>query len=192
MKNIERSTFWKKQWQTPKSLIIKSDRLISYLWLLYVTFNQFNQYSGSLIFTHYILKLKQLKYELKIKEHDTLCSSGLYKGLLIELLICSLFDPPNVNSIFSGKMLGGHYTYSLDDMMVVIAFAKCYVVIRLYYHYTKWNTRYVQALAKKHNVTSTYLFPFKCELKYRPFQFLVSMTFVTVTIVSVIMRVVEM
>ena len=116
----------------------------------------------------------------------------MYKGLLVELAICSLFDPPNVNSIFSGKMLGGHYSYSLDDMMVVIAFAKCYVVIRLYYHYSKWNTNKVQVMAKKHNVTGLFLFPFKCELKYRPFSFLLWVTLATVTFVSIIIRVVEM
>lgn len=133
-----------------------------------------------------------MKCEFKAKDHDNMCSSGLYKGLLVELVICSLFDPPYVNSIFNGKMLGGKYSYSLDDMMVVIAFAKCYVVIRLYYHYSKWNTNKVQAMAKKHNVTGMYLFPFKCELKYRPFSFLLCVTFATVTFVSIIMRVVEM
>ena len=127
-----------------------------------------------------------------MKDYDTIISSGLYKGLLVELAICVLFDPPHLNSIFAGKMLGGHYTYSLDDMMVVISFAKCYLLIRLYYTYSKWNTNEVQVMAKKHNVTSNYLFPFKCELKYRPFQFLLLVSIATVTFVSIIMRVVEM
>ena len=80
---------------------------------------------------------------MKAKSHDGLWSSGLFKGLTLELLVCSLFAPPNVNAIFSGKMLGGTYTYSLDDMMVVVAMAKCYVVLRLYYHYSKWNTKQI-------------------------------------------------
>jgi hypothetical protein len=107
-------------------------------------------------------------------------------------LFCSIFDPPNVNSIFSGKMLGGRYTYTLDDMMVVIAFAKCYLLLRLYYHFSKWNTIQVQAMAKNLNVTNTVIFPFKCELKYRPFSFLLWVTFATVLFVAVVIRVVEM
>lgn len=145
-----------------------------------------------MIVAHYFLELNRLKCELKVKDHDTLFSSGLYRRLLVELAICILFDPPNVNSIFSGKMLGGRYTYSLDDMMVVISFVKCYVVVKLYYHYSKWNTNKVKMLAKKHNISSLWLFPFKCELKYRPFSFLLCVTFSTVTFVAIIMRVVEL
>lgn len=97
-----------------------------------------------------------------------------------------------MNSIFTGKMLGGRYTYSLDDMMVVLSFAKCYLLIRLYYNYSKWTSNEVQGMARKHNVTGMYLFPFKCELKYRPFQFLLLVSIATVTFVSIIIRVVEM
>lgn len=97
-----------------------------------------------------------------------------------------------MNSIFTGKMLGGRYTYSLDDMMVVLSFAKCYLLIRLYYNYSKWTSNEVQGMARKHNVTGMYLFPFKCELKYRPFQFLLLVSIATVTFVSIFIRVVEM
>ena len=121
-----------------------------------------------------------------------MCSSGLYKPFLAELLFCSLFDPPNVNSVFSGKMLGGRYTYSLHDMMVVLSFAKCYLLIRLYYNFSKWTSNTVQGLARKNNVTGMYLFPFKCELKYRPFQFLLLVSIATVTFISIIIRVAEM
>jgi hypothetical protein len=147
---------------------------------------------GCLIITHYFLKLRLQKAELKLKPYDTLYTSGLYKLFIIELVVCALFDPPNVNSIFTGKMLGGKYTYSLDDMMVVISLAKCYTALRLYYHYSKWTTYKVQSLTKRYNVKNLNLFPFKCELKYRPFLFLLCVTFVTVIFISIIIRVVEM
>ena len=47
-------------------------------------------------------------------------------------------------------------------------------------------------MAKKLNVNNMMIFPFKCELKYRPFSFLLWVTFATVIFVSIIIRVVEM
>jgi hypothetical protein len=127
---------------TEQDLTVSENKIRSFNILLVITLCKIQSliYLGCLITVHYFLKLKQLKLEFKAKDYDTLFSSGLYKGLFLELAICSLFDPPYVNSIFAGKMLGGRYTYSLDDMMVVISFAKCYLLIRLYYNYSKWTT----------------------------------------------------
>jgi hypothetical protein len=81
-----------------------------------------------------------MKYELKAKPHDTIYTSGLCKPLFIEVLVCSTFNPPGVDYTFEGKMLGGKYKYSLDDICVVISLVKCYQVMRLYYHFSKWTS----------------------------------------------------
>jgi len=93
-----------------------------------------------MIFTHYYLLLRKLKYELKAKPHDTLYSSGLFKMMLLELLICSTFNPPGLDYNFEGKMLGGKYKYSFDDICVVFSLGKCYLLLRLYYHFSKWTS----------------------------------------------------
>ena len=145
-----------------------------------------------LIVTHYLLRLKKIKYELKAKPHDTLITSGLYKMMCVELVICGTFNPPGVDYNFEGKMLGGKYKYSLDDICVVVSLCKCYLVLRLYFHFSRWTSDRIQMLAKAMRLKINMMFPFKCELKYRPFSFLLFVTFATVTFVSIVMRVVEM
>lgn len=103
-----------------------------------------------------------------------------------------MFIPPNLDYIFKGKMLGGTYVYSVDDLMVVISLAKCYLVLRLYYHYSKWTSEKIQLITKQLKIKNPYIFPFKCELKYRPFSFLMFVSLVTVLFISIVIRVVEM
>ena len=60
-----------------------------------------------------------------------------------------MFIPPNMDHKFTGKMLGGNYVYSVDDLMVVISLAKCYLVLRLYYHYSKWTSDKIKFITKQ-------------------------------------------
>lgn len=110
-----------------------------------------------------------MKIELKNKRSESLFSSKLGICLIIELAVCSVFTPPSVDVSFSGNMLGGTYTYSLNDLIAVASFMKSYIIIRLYYHYSKWTTSQAEEMCKQNNVKNMVLFPFKCELKYRPF-----------------------
>lgn len=89
-----------------------------------------------------------MKIELKRKRSDNLCSSRLAVYLAIEILICSTFTPPYVDYAFSGKMLGGTYTYTLNDLVVVGALMKSYTIVRLYYHYSRWTTPDAEELCK--------------------------------------------
>ena len=63
-------------------------------------------------------------------------------------MICSICTPPYVDEGFYGKMLGGNYTYSMNDMISVITFIKSYTLIRLYYHYSRWTTPEAEELCK--------------------------------------------
>ena len=64
------------------------------------------------IIAHYALKLRLMKMQFRLNNKDTLCSSKLIYKLILELVICSLISPPGFDFTFSGKMLGGTYTYS--------------------------------------------------------------------------------
>lgn len=62
-------------------------------------------------------------------------------------------------------MLGGTYTYSFDDMVVVVSLVKCTLILRLYHHYSKWTTKDIETLSHHYNLQTTNWLPFKCELK---------------------------
>ena len=111
--------------------------------------------------------------------------------MILEMLVCSAFTPPYIDYHFSGKMLGGVYTYSLNDLIVVWTLMKSYTLIRLYYHYSRWTTTDAEELCKFQNVKNLTLFPFKCELKYRPFYTLFFILIVTLVYISMIIRVLE-
>ncbi|CDW81468.1 small-conductance calcium-activated potassium channel protein [Stylonychia lemnae] len=105
-----------------------------------------------LIFMHYKLKFEKLKIELKRKRSENLYNSDLCLFMVIELIICSFFTPPYLDYAFSGKMLGGKYIYSLNDLIVVASLMKSYNLVRLYYHYSRWTTPDAEELCKSQNI----------------------------------------
>jgi hypothetical protein len=88
-------------------------------------------------------------------------------------------------------MMGGEYIYSWGDFVTVITLLKSYILIRLYYHYSRWTTPVAEDLCKQQSIKNLNLFPFKCELKYRPFYTLLFILMVTLIYISLIIRVVE-
>ena len=107
--------------------------------------------------------------------------------LIIEITLCSIITPPFVDFHFSGYMLTGSYIYSLNDLFTVLTLLKSYMLIRLYYHYSRWTTPMAEELCKVQNVKNITLFPFKCELKYRPFYTLFFILIVTLIYISLIL-----
>ena len=77
-------------------------------------------------------------------------------------------------------MRGGTYTYSLNDFVSIISFAKSYTIIRLYYHYSLFPTS-----------VNVPLFPFKCELRYRPFSTLLLILIITLFYIGIFIKTVE-
>jgi hypothetical protein len=69
-------------------------------------------------------------------------------GLLIELLICSIVTPPTLDKHEEWNMMDGYYTMSINDVVTVITLLKSYILIRLYYHYSRWTTPAAEELCK--------------------------------------------
>jgi hypothetical protein len=55
---------------------------------------------------------------LRLKE-DNLFTSKLIYWMLLEIGICMIFCPPNIDTTVSGYMLKGKFTYSIDAMLSV-------------------------------------------------------------------------
>jgi len=145
-----------------------------------------------LIIMHYKQYLEKLKQELKMPRTATLLRSKLVFFMMIEVIFCSILVPPMIDVDFSGEMLGGNYTYSLNDIVCVFTFLKSYTIIRLYYHYSRWTTPQAEELCQESNITNMMLFPFKCELKYRPFYTLLFILLFILIYMSFIIRIFEM
>lgn len=69
--------------------------------------------------------------------------------LIAELILCSTVTPPFIDWYYEGRMLNGSYTYSLNDLVTVLTLLKSYIMIRLYYHYSRWTTPLAEDLCKK-------------------------------------------
>ena len=54
--------------------------------------------------------------------------------------MCSIFTPPYFDETFSGRMLGGTYTYSYNAIISVISLLRNYLILRLYFHYSRWTS----------------------------------------------------
>lgn len=80
--------------------------------------------------------------ELKRKRTERFCRSNLMLFLSLELILCSIFVPPDVSWHFSGTMLAGYYTYSLNDLGIffvrgvwIIECSLCRVILQKLYTY---------------------------------------------------------
>ena len=89
--------------------------------------------------------------------------------LVAELVVCSVISPPGINISLSGYVDGGHFEYSLDSIIIIMALIKSYLVIRIYWHYCSWNTNAAHKIGKRNDYKLDFFFAIKADLKYRPF-----------------------
>ena len=55
------------------------------------------------IYRHYKLSLDVLKTKEQVDHYETLFSSGLYRKMTVELLLCSAHSPPKLNYVFESE-----------------------------------------------------------------------------------------
>jgi hypothetical protein len=70
----------------------------------------------------------------------SLFSSGLYKYLLIELIINGFICPPTIDLTFSMISLNKPIEYSLDSIVAVVCVFRFQNVFRLFEHYSHWTS----------------------------------------------------
>ena len=92
--------------------------------------------------------------------------------LLVELLICSLFVPPGLESKIGGRMLDGEWEYSWATIISLFSTLKFYLLVRTYDHLSLFMQQNFEALVRKHQFKLTPVFKQKMELKYRPYAYI--------------------
>lgn len=101
------------------------------------------------VIIHYSYKLNVIKYrDNRVEENVTLMSTGLWKYLLLEILINSLVCPPSVDFTFTMKSVGNSLVYSLDGMSSFFSLFRIYSVLRLFEHYSHWTNERSKRVCK--------------------------------------------
>ena len=98
---------------------------------------------------HYNYKLTVIKYrDNQVDQNVTLTSTGLWKSLLVEILIQACVCPPSVDITFSMVQLGQQIKYSFDTMTAIVSLFRLYTVIRLFEHYSHWTNERSKRVCK--------------------------------------------
>ena len=91
------------------------------------------------IYRHYKLDIMILKTKEHIDYYETLFTTGKYKYLIAELLICVVHSPPRVNATFEFEQAGVSIQYSLDMFFTYVTLLRFFTLWRLFANYSTWN-----------------------------------------------------
>jgi len=128
---------------------------------------------------HYIFKIRLLRADKKLSEYDNIFTSGYYKYLFIEVLICAIFYPPYWNSVLSFELLDYLYSYNMNSLVSFFVMLKCYIILRVYSYFSRWTSEAANSVCIKYKVRAGIHFAVKAELKKRPYTMLTIMMMVT-------------
>lgn len=90
------------------------------------------------------------------------------KPMVIEMLIMGVFCPPYLDYEFSGTMLNGTYTYSIEIIISILSMLRILQIIRIYIYFSIWLSPEAHDLGKKLNIAPTFIFALKSDLKFQP------------------------
>ena len=132
-----------------------------------------NLHTVSLIYRHYSLEVSKMIIRKLLSRYgtpysDTLSSSGLLKKMLLEMLVMGVFCPPYLDYEFSGTMLNGTYTYSVEIIISILTMLRILQTIRIYTYFSIWLSPEAYELGKKLNIAPSLMFALKSDLKFQP------------------------
>ncbi|OMJ85269.1 hypothetical protein SteCoe_13428 [Stentor coeruleus] len=119
------------------------------------------------ILMHHIIKYKVTNIKKANLETEGFKQSSI--SITLEIIICSITSLPNVNIKFTGTIHNENYFYHITDIFMIIMLLKCYILLRLYEHYSKWTSLKAYAICKNYLTTADAFFGLKSDLKDRPF-----------------------
>lgn len=119
------------------------------------------------VLMHHIIKYKVTEIKKNNLETEGFKQSSI--SITIEIIICCITSLPNVNIKFTGSVLNKNYIYHITDIFMIVMLLKCYILLRLYEHYSKWTSLKAYAICKNYLTTADAFFGLKSDLKDRPF-----------------------
>jgi hypothetical protein len=121
------------------------------------------------VWRRYHVKLIMLLIRYKISAKDSVFSTGLYKPLILEILLALVIIPPYVDNTLEVKELGFTIVYSYSGVLSFFSLVRLYVILRLFGHYSEYTHEKAQAICSKHAVVADTFFAIKCYIQETPF-----------------------
>jgi hypothetical protein len=73
------------------------------------------------------LYIRLMRLYTKACKNDNLVTSGLWKKFIFDILLLGIFSPPHTDSVITGYMLFGRYSYSSHSIILVR------IILKLFY-----------------------------------------------------------
>ena len=125
-----------------------------------------------LLIYKYNLEVDVLKTYNKACDEDSIFTTGLWKYLLLEMIILGIFSPPGYDKMIYGNMLNGTYIYSLDSLIMLLYILKFYYLLKVITSFTIWSSDKVYKIGIKHKLTIGTSFIIKAQFKYSTYIFM--------------------
>jgi hypothetical protein len=141
-----------------------------------------------LIVYRYFLLLRVEKLKDSLDQLDTLYTSGLYIGMIAEVLYCLIHVPPRFNVAIQLNQYEGDFVYTLNMLISLLMLGRVYMIWRIFIHYSKWNSFHSNAVCRSCSCKGGINFAVKAELKERPYTVVAGVMIVSILVFGVALR----
>jgi len=141
-----------------------------------------------ILFRKYKIQIYLYKLDKKFSEYDGLFSTGNWKKLTVECIICLICIPPYINKIVCISQLSIRYIYTLNSLILPFTFFKLYNIGRMYFLLSKFNSKISKTICQTHKISSGFFFTIKSEITLSPIKIGIACFFVVILIFSFLVR----
>lgn len=124
-------------------------------------------------------------------DEDSIFTTGLWKYLLLEIIVMGVFSPPGYDKSITGKMLNGTFTYSVDSLIMLIYLLKLYYFLRVYWNFSLWTSEEVLQIGIKNKLSIGASFILKAQFKYSPYIFMFFALVLSIGLFGFLLRIFE-
>lgn len=137
------------------------------------------------VFIRYDLWLSWSKSVNRFTSFDTLSNTGLWKYMIMEILICAIAPYPFLNGVYYIEVVEAYsteITYEINDILLFFMFCRLYLLCRFSFYLTEFMNPRTQRVCQMHGCESDSMFALKGLMKQKPYPILLSGLAITIII----------
>ena len=124
---------------------------------------------------------------------EILRSSGQLPSLILECLICGLHSPPFIEYNFKIPNARENLTYSIDILLTLVTLLRSYLAWRVFVSGSFWCQEGAERVCQVEcNTQGGPIFALKCEMKERPYMFIMGSQIILITVLGFGIRAAEL